>query len=170
MTGLEPLGDELRRELGRLGPGGAIGAVVEAWPEAVGAPIAANAWPARISRDGTLHVATSSSAWAFELTQLADTVRARLAERLGTSAPASLRFAPGRLPEPGADSVETSARTVPTPSPMARAAGEEIASEVADGPEMKVTARPSLLTASSSLANASGTRPTICSSLTTQRW
>ena len=141
MTGLEPLGDELRRELGRLGPGGAIGEVVEAWPEAVGAPIAANAWPARISRDGTLHVATSSSAWAFELTQLADTVRARLAERLGTSAPASLRFAPGRLPAPGADSLETSARTVPTPSPMARAAGEEIASEIADPALREVVAR-----------------------------
>jgi len=129
MSGLEPLGDELRRELGRLGPAGAIGEVVEAWPEAVGPAIAANAWPARIARDGTLHVATSSSAWAFELTHLAATVCTRLSERLGTAAPA-VRFAPGRLPEPGAEGVETSARTVPSPSPAARAAGEEIASEI----------------------------------------
>ena len=101
MTGLEPLGEELRRELGRLGPAGAIGEVVGAWPGAVGPAIAANAWPARIARDGTLHVATSSSAWAFELTHLSATVRERLSERLGPAAPAALRFAPGRLPEPG---------------------------------------------------------------------
>ena len=132
MTGLERLGEGLRRELGRLGPAGAIGDVVEAWPEAVGPAIAANAWPARIARDGTLHVATSSSAWAFELTQLADTVRARLAERLGSATPAVLRFAPGPLPEPGAESVTSSARTVPTPSPTARAAAEEIAAEIED--------------------------------------
>jgi hypothetical protein len=132
VSGLEPLGDELRRELGRLGPAGAVGEVVEAWPEAVGPAIAANAWPARIARDGTLHVATSSSAWAFELTHLAATIRGRLAERLGPAAPATLRFAPGRLPEPGPEGVESSARPVPTPSPAARAAGEEIASEIGD--------------------------------------
>ena len=129
---LEPLGSELRRELGRLGPAGAIGEVVEAWPEAVGQAIAANAWPARIARDGTLHVATSSSAWAFELTHLAATVRERLVERLGPTAPAALRFAPGRLPEPGAEAVETSARTVPSPSRAARAAAEQVASEIED--------------------------------------
>ena len=132
MSGLEPLGDELRRELNRLGPAGAIGQVVEAWPEAVGPAIAANAWPARIARDGTLHVATSSSTWAFELTHLAVTVRERLAERLGAETPAALRFAPGRLPEAGAQSEKTSARTVPKPSPTARAAGERIASGIDD--------------------------------------
>jgi len=138
---LEPLGSELRRELGRLGPGGAIGEVVEAWPEAVGQAIAANAWPARIARDGTLHVATSSSAWAFELTHLAGTVRERLSERLGPTAPTVLRFAPGRLPEPGAEDVESSARTVPTPSPAARAAAEQVASEIEDPALREAVAR-----------------------------
>ncbi len=129
---LEPLGSELRRELGRLGPAGAIGEVVEAWPEAVGQAIAANAWPARIARDGTLHVATSSSAWAFELTHLAATVRDRLAERLGPAAPTVLRFAPGHLPEPGVEAVETSARTVQTPSGAAEAAAQEVAAKIED--------------------------------------
>jgi predicted nucleic acid-binding Zn ribbon protein len=96
VSGLDPLGPELRAELIRLGPAGAIGEVADAWPEAVGEAIAANAWPARIARDGTLHVATSSSTWAFELTQLEATVRTRLAARLGPSAPPALRFAPGR--------------------------------------------------------------------------
>lgn len=141
MTGLEPLGEELRRELGRLGPAGAIGEVVEAWPGAVGPAIAANAWPARIARDGTLHVATSSSAWAFELTHLSATVRERLSERLGPAAPAVLRFAPGRLPEPGPEGVESFTRTVPIPSPAARAAAEQVASEIEDPALREAVAR-----------------------------
>ena len=30
--------------------------LVAAWPDAVGETVAANAWPARLARDGTLHV------------------------------------------------------------------------------------------------------------------
>jgi hypothetical protein len=129
---LEPLGQELRRELDRLGPGGAIADVVAAWPAAVGPAIAANAWPARIGRDGTLHVATSSSAWAFELTHMEDTVRDRLRERLGGEAPPRLRFATGRLPEVGAETATTSERIVASPSPRALAAAQEIAADIAD--------------------------------------
>jgi hypothetical protein len=132
MKALEPIGAGLERELGRLGPPGAISAVVAVWPEAVGPAIAANAWPARIARDGTLYVSTGSSAWAFELTQLAETVRARLRERLGDACPARLRFATGRLPEPGPDAVETSERTFPRPSAATVAAAERIAAPIAD--------------------------------------
>jgi hypothetical protein len=128
---LEPIRAEVRQELARLGPGGAISDVVAAWPEAVGAVIAASAWPSRIGRDGTLHVATSSSAWSFELTHLEDTVRARLGERLGAAAPPRLRFAPGPLPEPGFETGETSHRVVPTPSRRDRAAADEIATGIA---------------------------------------
>jgi len=139
--GLEPLGDDVRRELGRLGPAGAIADVVAAWPEAVGPAIAANAWPARISRDGTLHVSTKSSTWAFELTQLAATIQERLAEALEPPAPTSLRFAPGRLPELGADDVKEEKRSVPSPSPAAVAAAEEIASAIADPALREAVAR-----------------------------
>jgi hypothetical protein len=141
VRGLEPLGEDVRRELGRLGPAGAIADVVAVWPEAVGPGIAANAWPARISRDGTLHVATKSSTWAFELTQMSATIRERLGAALESSAPASLRFAPGRLPEPGGEDVETSKRTVPAPSPQAVAAGEEIAAGIADPTLREAVAR-----------------------------
>ena len=103
---LEPLGAELRRELGRFGPAGAIYDVVAVWPAAVGPGVAANAWPARIGRDGTLYVTAGSSTWAFELTHLADTIQTRLGELLGDAAPPSLRFAAGPLPERGAESVE----------------------------------------------------------------
>jgi hypothetical protein len=138
---LEPLGGEIRRELVRLGPGGTIADVVAVWPAAVGPAIAANAWPARIARDGTLHVSTSSSAWAFELTHLEDTVRARLGEHLGEGAPRRLRFATGRLPEPGAEGVESSERVVPRPSPAALAAAEELAAGIEDRELREAVAR-----------------------------
>lgn len=149
--GLDPLGEEVRRELGRLGPPGAIGPVVDVWPEAVGAAIAANAWPARIARDGTLHVATSSSAWAFELTQLAATVLGRLAERLDAAAPGAIRFAPGPLPEPGREGVEKERRSVHSPSPRERAMGAEIAAGIEDPTLREAVARA----AAASLAAAS---------------
>lgn len=96
---MERIGKGVRRELGRFGTAGTMTDLVAAWPAAVGETVAANAWPARFARDGTLHVATSSSAWAFELTQLTSEVSARLQEALGRDAPARLRFAPGPLPE-----------------------------------------------------------------------
>ena len=73
--------------------------IVAAWPAAVGEEVVRNAWPARIARDGTLHVHTSSSVWAFELGQLAPRILERLAAELGEHAPTALRFAPGHLPE-----------------------------------------------------------------------
>jgi len=59
---------DVKRELGRFGPVLGMAPLVEAWPGAVGPEIARNAWPARIARDGTLHVHTQDSIWAFELT------------------------------------------------------------------------------------------------------
>ena len=66
--------------------------LVEQWPEAVGEAIARNAWPARIARDGTVHVNTADSVWAFELGQNA----AEIAGKLGAR---KVRFAAGPLPE-----------------------------------------------------------------------
>lgn len=109
------LGDAVRGELRRLGPGGEIIELVRAWPEAVGEQIARNAWPARVARDGTLHVATSSSAWAFELGQLEADIRGRL----GALAPKRLRFAPGPLPEGHED-----AANLGKPTPLRPTAAE----------------------------------------------
>jgi len=72
--------------------------LVERWPEAVGPQITRFAWPARIARDGTIHVATADSVWAFELGQRAEEIGARLGG-------ARLRFAPGPLPEPALETV-----------------------------------------------------------------
>ncbi len=97
---MEKIGEAVRRELGRFGTAGAMTDLVAAWPGVVGEQVAANAWPARFARDGTLLVSTSSSAWAFELGHLESEILPRLQESLGESAPARLKFAPGPLPEP----------------------------------------------------------------------
>ena len=147
---LEPLGDEVRRELGRFGPEASLGPIVTAWPAAVGPQIAANAWPARVSRDGTLHVAASSSAWAFELSQLEEHVREGLGRELGSSAPARLRFAVGPLPEPGVESGKTPAPEAPVVDEAARAEGRRIAGAIEDSELRELVARA----AASSLARA----------------
>ena len=88
---MERIGDEVRRELTRFGPSAGMTEIVAAWPEAVGEAIAQNAWPARIARDGTLHVHAADAIWAFELGQRAQ----EIAERVGVE---RIRFAPGPLP------------------------------------------------------------------------
>ena len=137
----ERLGDDVRRELGRFGPGGAIADVVAAWPAAVGDSIARNAWPARISRDGTLHVATSSSAWAFELGLLEEKLRERLAAALEKDAPARLRFAPGRLPEASAPEPSDAEDHAPVVTEQHLQAGEELAATISDENLRKVVAK-----------------------------
>jgi hypothetical protein len=100
--------------------------LVERWPEAVGDAIARNAWPARIAKDGTLHVNTADSVWAFELGQRAREIAERLTE-LGCSV-AKLRFAPGPLPE--ADDEPPPPPLEPTAAEEARA--DEIAAAIGD--------------------------------------
>ena len=98
---MERIGREVERELGRGGSRDAIplAAVTAAWPVVVGDAIARNAWPLRIARDGTLHVATASATWANELTFLADEILGRLRERVGLDAPVKVKCAAGPIPE-----------------------------------------------------------------------
>jgi hypothetical protein len=58
---MEPIGPEVRRELRRFGGAEGMSDIVTAWPKAVGETVAANAWPARLARDETLHVNAASS-------------------------------------------------------------------------------------------------------------
>ena len=99
---MERIGGEIERELARGGSRDALplAELTSAWPELVGETVARNAWPLSIGRDGTLHVAASSSTWAFELDRLGGEILERIRARLGDSAPAKLRFAVGPLPEP----------------------------------------------------------------------
>jgi hypothetical protein len=106
---MEPLGPDVRRELRRFGSASELADVVAAWPAAVGEAIARNAWPARLTRDGTLVVHTSDSIWAFELAQRAAEIR----ERLAALVPATIKFMPGALPAMGAEASDEGSRTVP---------------------------------------------------------
>ncbi len=147
------IGESVADELRRFGRPGDIADIVAAWPEAVGEAIAANAWPARTARDGTLHVTTSSSVWAFELTKLEADVRSRLRARLGDSAPARHRFAVGRLPERGAaEPVTTPPRTVPIVTEADLRAGAEIAAPIENDELRALVARA----AAASLAGRPG--------------
>jgi len=109
---MERIGDAVRNELGRFGTARPMADLVELWPRVLGDTIAANAWPARLSRDGVLHVNTSSSAWAFELGHLEEEIRGRL----GDHSPARFRFAPGPLPEPAAQASERPHEALPEPT------------------------------------------------------
>jgi hypothetical protein len=138
---LERLGEEARRELGRFEPAPGLVELVDAWPGVVGAEIARNAWPARLARDGTLHVATSSSTWAFELTQLEPDVRSRLAKKLGAGVPKKLRFAPGPVPAPAAEPGEKPPREPLVASAEARSHGASLAAGIEDEELRKVVAQ-----------------------------
>jgi hypothetical protein len=113
---MERIGGEVRRELDRFGSAGRMADLVAAWPSAVGQTVAANAWPARLARDGTLHVAAASSTWAFELQQLEPEIAERLRVTLGATAPVRLRFAPGQLPELPPAAQQSSRKPPPEPS------------------------------------------------------
>jgi hypothetical protein len=90
---MEPVGDQIRAELRRVGADSGASDAVSAWPAAVGEEIARHAWPARTQPDGTLVVHVRDSIWSFELTQRASEISDRL-----PGGP-RLRFVPGPLPD-----------------------------------------------------------------------
>ena len=152
---MERIGDTVRHELGRFGTVGAMADVVDAWPGAVGEQVAANAWPARLGRDGTLHVSTSSSAWAFELGHLEAEILPRLQKALGGSAPGRLRFAPGPLPEPDPAASVRPREPLAAPTPEQAREARSWAAEI-DSEELRKTVEKA---ARASLARAGSGRP-----------
>ena len=137
---------EVKHELQRFGPQAGLGRLVEAWPSAVGEQIARNAWPARIARDGTLHVHTKDSIWAFELKSRAEEIR----NRLGAAAPPRLAFAPGPLPEPPETAPAEARSRIEEPSAEHIAKADSLARMIRDEDLRKVVAKAAAL----SLANA----------------
>ncbi len=101
--------------------------ILRVWPDAVGAPVAREAWPARMAQDGTLIVHVTSSLWASELQLLEGLLREKLQTALGGPAP-PLKFRLGPVPRPTAEVV------VPPPPRAAVEAAERLAAQVEDGP------------------------------------
>ena len=135
---MDRLDRQVRRELRRFGSGhGGLGdgdmvGIVRVWPDAVGETVARNAWPARLARDGTLHVNTASATWAFELGRLVPTILAQLGAKLGETTPPALRFSPGPIPEPEAEAAERRAPARPEIGSEHRAEAAEIAAAIED--------------------------------------
>jgi hypothetical protein len=146
---MEPLGPEVTRELARFGPQAGLAAVIAAWPETVGEAIARNAWPARFSRDGTLHVATADAIWAFELGHRG----AEIARRLGVTA---IRFTPGKVADalPAQATNPAVARRV-RPTAADRRQAAEIAAPIEDDELRELVARA----AAASLSSRQDDRP-----------
>ena len=126
---MDRIGGEVERVLARGGSRDALplAAITSGWPQAVGDAVARQAWPLRIGRDGTLHVATTSATWAFELDRMAAEILERLAAQLEEGrAPAKVRFAVGPVPEPGTPAEDALALSsqppIPTPEEVAAAA------------------------------------------------
>jgi predicted nucleic acid-binding Zn ribbon protein len=134
---MERVGDAVSRELGRFGLIVGMAPLVEAWPSAVGTEIARNAWPARLARDGTLHVHTTDSIWAFELKSRAEEIRTRLGEH----APPRLAFAPGPVPEPLAATAETAAKAPVEPAADHVAKADSLVRVIRDEELRKVVAK-----------------------------
>jgi hypothetical protein len=133
---VERIGDEIEHALAAGGGerGRALTEITAVWREAVGAAVARQAWPLRLARDGTLHVATSSSTWAFELDRLAPEMAEQLRAHLGPAAPAKLRFRVGPIPEAEAP---PAVADEPLPAtPEATSAAESIAAGIED-PELR---------------------------------
>jgi hypothetical protein len=146
---MDRVGNAVGRELLRFGPAAGMAPIVELWPGAVGDQIARNAWPARLARDGTLHVNTTDSIWAFELKSRAEEIRGRLGEH----APPRLAFAPGPIPEPESAS-EDGSKGVARPGPEHLAAAESLTQGIRDDDLRKVVAK----TVAFSLSRASNSR------------
>lgn len=138
------IGEDVQRELARFGPAEGMSEIVRAWPEAVGDQIARNAWPARLARDRTLYVATSSSAWAFELAQLEPRLLERLRDALENQAPATLRFAPGKLPERSSEEVDCLPRRGREPTAEERELAAALAAGIEDENLREIVAKAAL--------------------------
>ena len=142
---MEKIGKSVEHVLSRSGGGTALALaeITAAWPEAVGKAVSREAWPLRVARDGTLHVATSSSTWAFELDRLSPEIQERLRALVGPAAPPKLRFRVGPVPEHGGPSALESAGTGEALVVTSQVDSEasELASEIEDTVLRELVAR-----------------------------
>jgi hypothetical protein len=137
---MDRLEGAIRKEAKRIGLP-ASSPLVSLWPETVGETIAANAWPARLTRKGVLQVNTSSSTWAFELKHLESKILSRLRESLAGECPSELRFAPGPIPSRGRNPDSTEGAGAPQAGPAELAQAKKLAAAIGDADLRALVAR-----------------------------
>ncbi len=86
-----PASTAFRAALDRAAPKTRLAAVQSVWVEVVGERMAAAARPVS-ERNGTVTIACSDPVWAQELDLMQEQLQEGLSERLGATAPRSLRF------------------------------------------------------------------------------
>jgi len=128
---MDRLEKEIKRAAKRVGLP-AASELVRIWPQVVGATIAANAWPARVSRKGVLQVNTSSATWAFELKHLAPQILSKLESALGEECPRELHFVPGPVPGKGRETDASLIPKQPATTAREREQGEKLAAVIGD--------------------------------------
>lgn len=136
---MERIDRSIERELARSGDGSMLSltAITAVWPDVLGGQAAKHAWPLRIARDGTLHVATTSATWAFELDRLAPEIVEKLAARLRDGSPTKLRFAVGPVPEPAAGTEPVATTNAPPGAPEELPPDAAAAVSEIDDPELR---------------------------------
>jgi hypothetical protein len=137
---MDRLEGAIRKEAKRIGLP-ASSPLVSLWPELVGETIAANAWPARLTRKGVLQVNTSSSTWAFELKHLEPKILSRLRESLAEECPSELRFAPGSIPSRGRNTDSAKGAAVPQAGHGELAQAQKLAEPIGDAELRALVAR-----------------------------
>jgi hypothetical protein len=142
---MERIGREVERELSKGGSSAALplSEITAAWPQAVGEAVARQAWPLRLGKDGTLHVATSSATWAFELDRLSPEIGERLSALVGAAAPRKLRFRVGPVPEPGMvpEQRDDAHEDAPSATPEVVAEAASVAAAIDDAELRELVAR-----------------------------
>lgn len=153
---MERLEGELRGALRGAGvpDAGALAEITRLWPAIVGDAIARAAWPQRIARDGTLHVTTASSTWAFELGHLGEEILAKLTAASGSGAPTAIRFGPGPIPSAPAPPASAASTRPPEVDDTTRLLAERLTSAMSDDELRETIARA----AAASLARAASDR------------
>lgn len=85
------LGEALDGFRGQIAPPTPLAAVQAVWNQSVGSRIAAVAEPVE-EHEGVVTVTCESAVWSEELQLMAPRIQAALEDRLGDTAPTSLRF------------------------------------------------------------------------------
>ena len=141
----ERIGGEVQSELARFGPAEGMTEIVRVLARGGRGSDRAERLAGAACRDRTLHVATSSSAWAFELAQLEPKLLERLREALGDTAPAArCGSRPESFPSRPRSELEAAREALREPTAEERELAAALAAGIEDESLRKIVAKAAL--------------------------